>query len=239
MTRTRSSMSAVCIATMSVTLALTAVPRVRAQNAELQQRVAEIKQAIAANKQMLAQYTWHEQQTVSVKGQVRKYEQYAVRIGPDGKPQKTPLDTAANAAGKPGGVKGDIAEKKVKEYEDYAKQMAALAQSYAQPNPAKLQQLAQQGQVTLGSSGGPSTTELVIHNYVKQGDSVTVAFDRTAKALTSLHVGSYLSKPSDAVTISAQYVREPDGPNHVQDLLVDGVSKQLTLKIENSLYQKL
>jgi hypothetical protein len=34
---------------------------VKAQNPELQQRVAEVKQSMAQNKQALAQYTWVEQ----------------------------------------------------------------------------------------------------------------------------------------------------------------------------------
>ena len=45
---------------------------VKAQNPELQQRLAEIKQAMAQNKQALAQYTWVEQVTISLKGEQKK-----------------------------------------------------------------------------------------------------------------------------------------------------------------------
>jgi hypothetical protein len=42
-----------------------------AQNPQLQEHIAEIKQASAA-KQALARYTWQEQQTISIKGEVKK-----------------------------------------------------------------------------------------------------------------------------------------------------------------------
>lgn len=62
---------------------------INAQNPELQQRVAEIKQSAAKNKQALAQYTWVEQVTISLKGQEKKVEHFQARLGPDGKTQKT------------------------------------------------------------------------------------------------------------------------------------------------------
>src|SRR5580700_9420606 len=75
----------------------------KAQNPELQQRLAEVKQAMAQNKQALAQYTWIEQVTISLKGEQKKQEQYQVRLGPDGNPQKTSLDSPANTSSSEGG----------------------------------------------------------------------------------------------------------------------------------------
>jgi hypothetical protein len=65
---------------------------VSAKSPELQQKVAEVKEAMAANKQALAQYTWQEQVTVSLKGEQKKQEHFQVRLGPEGKPQKQWLD---------------------------------------------------------------------------------------------------------------------------------------------------
>jgi pyruvate-formate lyase-activating enzyme len=43
-----------------------------AQNPELQQHVSDIQQSMAKNKQSLAQYTWNEQVTISLKGEEKK-----------------------------------------------------------------------------------------------------------------------------------------------------------------------
>ena len=77
----------------------------------------------------------------------------------------------------------------------------------------------------------------MIKNYVKQGDSVTFTLDPQAKALQSLAVDSYLSDPSDAVKISAQFAKLADGTNHVASTLINGVSKELTVNDVNSNYQ--
>ena len=74
-----------------------------AQSPEMQQRIAEIKAASAKNKQALMSYSWNEQDTISIKGDVKKVQHYQVRLGPDGKPQKTSLDPPTEAAPPSGG----------------------------------------------------------------------------------------------------------------------------------------
>src|SRR5580704_13327024 len=120
----------------------------RAQDGELQKRVTEIKEYLALNKMVLAQYRWQESQTVSVKGEVKKEELFQVQIGPDGQPQKTNLDPGESSGGSKHRIKED--------YENYGKEIAALAQSYGQPEPGRVQQLFEQGNVLLGSAGAPN-----------------------------------------------------------------------------------
>ena len=55
-----------------------------------------MKEAAAKNKQAMAQYTWVEQINISLKGEQKKQEHFQVRLGPDGKPQKTSLDPPAD-----------------------------------------------------------------------------------------------------------------------------------------------
>src|SRR6516162_6366751 len=74
-----------------------------AQGPQLQEQIAAIKHALAANKQELAQYTWVEQDTIILKGEEKKQDHFQVRLGPDGKPQKTSLDAPqADPAGHQG-----------------------------------------------------------------------------------------------------------------------------------------
>jgi hypothetical protein len=215
-------------------------PNATAQNPQLQEHMAQIKQAMSLNKQVLAQYTWQEQQTVSIKGEVKKQELYQVQLGPDGKPQKTALDPEeASSGGRKHGIKHRVVEKKKEEFEDYAKEIATLAQSYVQPDPGKLQQLYDQGNVMLGSAGAPNEIRIVIQNYSKQGDTVTIIFNKEQQAIQSLQISSYLDDPKDAVKISAQFAQLPNGPNHVSNVVVNGVSKELTVQMQNSNYQKL
>src|ERR1700693_1339418 len=90
-------------------------PQAMPQNPQLQQHVAEIKQYLSLNKQVLAQYTWPESQTVSAKGEVKKQELFQVRMGPDGQPMKTDLTPDESSGGRKHGIKHRIKE----DYENY------------------------------------------------------------------------------------------------------------------------
>jgi hypothetical protein len=211
-----------------------------AQNPELQQKVAEVKQAMAANKQALAQYTWLETVTVSLKGEQKKQEHFQVRLGPDGKPQKQSLDAPQEAAPSGGRLKQHVVEKKKDEYKEYVDQIKDLIQQYVPPDKDMLEQAAQKGNVALGPAGGaPGEYRLVLSNYVKPGDNMTLVFDRAQKALVNVSIASYLSDPSDAVKVSVSFTGIPGGPGHVDSEMIDGVSKQLAIVIANSNYQHL
>jgi hypothetical protein len=211
-----------------------------AQNQELQERVAEMKEAAAKNKQAMAQYTWNEQITISLKGEQKKQEHFQVRLGPDGKPQKTSLDPPAQPAESGGRLKKRIVEKKKEEYKDYADQMKALAQQYVPPDKDMIQQAYAQGNITLGSvAGAPGELQLVIHNYLKPQDSMTLVFDKTQKQILRVQIASYMDDPKDAMNLTVQFTREPSGLNHVSSMVIDGVSKQLNIATQNSNYQHL
>jgi hypothetical protein len=210
-----------------------------AQNPELQQRVAEVKESSAKNKQALASYSWTETVTISLKGEQKKQEHFQVRLGPDLKPQKTSLDPPAEAAAPSGGrVKQRVVAKKKEEYKDYADQMKALAQQYVPPDKDLLQQAYAKGNFTLGPAAGNSNElQLIIHNYLKPQDSMTLVFDKTQKALLQVKIASYMDDPKDVMNLTVTFTSLPDGTNHVSNLVIDGVSKQLNIAIQNSNYQ--
>jgi hypothetical protein len=224
------------IVTAAAALLLSALP-FHAQNPEVQQKLGEIKAASAANKQALAHYTWQEQQTTSIKGDVKKQQVFQVSVGPDGQQQKTQIGGSQAAPPSGGRLKQHVVEKKTAEFKDYGAQIADLAKQYTQPDPGRLQAAFQAGNVSLQSGGGEGEFTLVIKNYVKPNDSVTLVFNKQQKAIQSVHVASYLDSPSDGVTIAAEFAKLPDGTNHVTGTQVDGVSKQLTVVTQNSNYR--
>jgi hypothetical protein len=231
------------LAVLFVLLASLISNPVRAQNPELQQRVAEIEQMAAKNKQALAQYTWVEQVTISLKGEQKKQEQFQVRLGPDGNPQKTSLDPPASSSSSEGGrprrLREHVIAKKTEEYTQYADQMKALAQQYLPPSKERLQQAYEQGNVTLSPAAAPNELELVIHNYLKPQDSLTLVFDRAQKQLLRVQIASYMDGPKDKMNLTVQYNRLPDGSNQISNVVIDGVSKQMNVATQNSDYQHL
>jgi hypothetical protein len=217
----------------ALTQAIVATPT-SAQSASAQAKIAAIEAAVKKNKQMLGGYTWQQQETVSVRGDVKKTALYQVQLGPDGKPVKVDISQSQPASQRKFGIRHRITQ----DYVDYGKQIASLAGSYTAPQPGRIKQLYAQGHVTLKSGGAPGLDAIVISNYVKPGDTVTLTFNRAQKAIVSLNVASYLSGPSDVVTIAVQFAQLPDGTSHASTITVNGQSKSLTVQDVNSNYEK-
>lgn len=210
-----------------------------AQAAMLQQRVAELKEATAKNKLALAQYTWVEKVTVFLKGQQKKTERFQVRNGADGKPIKTPLDSPQPAAAPQGGrLRQRIVARKKEEYEDYADQMKTLAQRCLPPDNDAIQAAYAKGNISITPGAADRELKIVIVNYVKPGDSMTLLFDQEQKLVRSIKIASYMDSPSDAMNLSVQFAKLPDGPSHPTTATIEGVSKQLTVTTQNSDYRK-
>ena len=64
-------------------------------------------------------------------------------------------------------------------------------------------------------------------------------FDKEQKQLVSLQIASWLDDPKDAMNLTVKMSRLPDGVSHVDSMVLEGVSKQLKVAIQNSNYQHL
>ena len=163
-----------------------------------------------------------------------------MRLGPDGKPQKQSLDPPPAPPEHEGRLKKHIVEKKTEEYKEYADQIKELVQQYVPPERDLIGQAYEKGNIMLGPQpGAPGQYRLVISNYLKQGDNMTLVIDKTQKELMSLSIGTYLDDPKDAVNVTVLFSPIAGGPNHVSAETINGVSKQLTVAIQNSNYQHL
>jgi hypothetical protein len=235
------------LAASVLAIGATSIHSLVAQNPDMQQKVADLKAAMAKNKQALAQYTWVETDTISLKGEQKKQDQYQVTLGPDGKPQKTPMNQPAaqpaqqESSGRRGGrLKEHVVEKKKEEYKDYADSIKTLIQQYVPPDKDAIEQARQKGNISASPEAGtPGQFKLVITNYIKQGDNMTLVVDKATKNLVSLSIATYLNDPKDAVNVTVQFAAMPGGPNHVASQTINGVSKQLTIAVQNSNYQKI
>jgi len=218
-------------------------PHLHAQGAaDLQARIGELKESMARNKEALSHYTWKETVHIILKGDEKRTEHFEVRQGPDGKPVKTPLDPSdtAQQPAEGGRLRQRVVAKKKEEYREYADQMKELAQHYVPPDKDAIQDAYAKGNIAIIPEGSvPGLIKLVIHNYYKPGDTVTLSFDKNEKLLRSISVASWMDDPQDAMNLTVAFDRLPDATNHVSNVTVEGVRKQLTVKTANSDYRKI
>jgi hypothetical protein len=205
-----------------------------AQSGQLQQAIQQVRAQLSQNQQRLGRYSWQMTQTVSVRGTVKQTTVYQVELGPNGTQLKSVLSqSSAGGSDRKFGIRHRIQEN----YQQYAAAVGALAQSYAQLNPSTVQQLYAQGRVSLRAAGTPGYAQIVIHGYAKPGDSVVLTVRTNPKALVSYNVSSYLSDPSDGVTMQALFGTLGDGTRYVSNVTVNGETKNLTITQTSSNFQ--
>lgn len=173
-------------------------------------------------------------QTVSVRGEVKQTTVYQVELGPNGTQLKSVLSQSSSGGSKRRfGVRHRIQE----DYQQYATAAGALAESYAHLNPSTIQQLYGQGRVSLRAAGTPGYAQIVLHGYLKPGDQVVLTLHTNPKSLVSYDVSSYLSDPSDGVTMHAAFATLPDGTRYVSNVTVNGEAKNVTIAQTSANFQ--
>jgi hypothetical protein len=204
---------------------------------DLQQTLAAAKESAAQNQQALRSYGWVEKVELSLKGEVKNTTVNSCRYGPDGKLQKTAV-VEPPPPQKKRGLKGKVIEKKTGELKAEMQAAVALVHQYVPPDPALMQVVANAGGVSLAQSG-PTAVLLKFAGYLKQGDALSLTFDRSVKALSQLDVTSYLDSPQDAVTFRVVFQSLPGGPDHPGSVVLGMPARQIEVRITNSSYQKL
>jgi hypothetical protein len=204
---------------------------------DLQQRLAAVKQSIAANQQALRSYTWLEKTELSLKGEVKATKVDSCRYGPDGKVQKTPV-VQPPPPEKKRGLKGKIVANKTEDMKEELQATAALIQQYVPPAPDQIQVVMNAGTASLGQAG-PNLVAFTFPGYAKQGDALTITFDKAMTALRQLDVKTWLEKPEEPATLRIVMQSMPNGISFPGSIVLSIPASKIEVRITKSNYQKL
>ena len=207
---------------------------------EMQQKIAALKQSLAQSKQSEKQYTWTETTQISLKGETKSTKRSTCQYGPDGKVQKTPIDSgqpAQSGGKKQRGLKAKVVEKKKDEMQDYMERAASLIKRYVPPDPARLQEVFKEGKAEIQQLGG-GVVNLVFHDYAKPGDALSLAVNGSNNTMQGVTVKSYLDEPGDAVNLNVRYDNLVDGTNYVAETVLDATAKKIQVRTTNSGHHK-
>ncbi len=209
-------------------------------NPEMQQKLAALKQSMAENKQKLHHYQWVETQQITLKGEQKPERVSQCSYGPNGQVQKVPLgNQPQQQQGRQGKLRERIVEKKTDEMKEYMQQVQSLLSMYVPPKSQLIQQAVQNHNVSIDKTMGSGPTQIVIKNYAKPGDQLTLGFDTASKKITAINVNTYMDNPKDAVTLAVQMASLPDGTNYAQQTVLNATQKQIQVTTTNSNYAKI
>jgi hypothetical protein len=219
-------------------------PQGQAAGGGQQDHVAALKQTLQKGMALARKYEWVETTTILMKGEEKSKKQNRCYYGADGKVQKTSLDQPQQQAQDQGGGRGrrggrmkeQVVEKKKGEMKDYMEKAAALIHSYVPPDPAQIQVAKEAGRVAVDPQAG-GKVRLVISQYLKPGDSLTIDLDPATNKLLGLGVNSYLDTKEDVVTLAVQMSSLPDGAIFAGQTTLEAKAKSITVFVQNTGYR--
>ena len=203
---------------------------------DLQQRLAAVKQSIAANQQALRSYTWLEKTELSLKGEVKATKVDSCRYGPDGKVQKTPV-VQPPPPEKKRGLRGKIVANKTEEMKEELQATVALIQQYVPPDSGQIQVVMNAGAASV-SQAGPQNLAFTFPGYAKQGDALTVTFDKAITGLRQIDVKTWLEKPEEPAMLKVVMQSMPNGITFPGSIVLSIPASKLDVRITKSNYQK-
>jgi hypothetical protein len=210
------------------------------QNPSLEQQIAEIRAVESENHKALAEYSWQEQETITVKGKVERQRSFEVQLEPDGRLRRTALDLPEgnfSQTEKEGGMHEWATQKKKRALMIYAQEVKELAETYVHFDTGSLQRAYEQGDIASEPATGTSVKKLSVRNYLKPGDLVTMAFSQQDK-IQSLEVSSYLTDLKEPIHILAEFVNARDGLNHVDVATATAPKKGFSIVIRKLAYER-
>ena len=209
---------------------------VAAQAPDLAARVEALKASLAASRAALQKYQWIETTTITLNGEVKAVKTAQASYGPDGQVQK--FDTSPPSAPPPGGIRGRIMEHKKEELTAAMQQAVALVKTYVPPQAAKIAAAKAAGNVSLAMPAGGGV-QLVIVNYEKPGDRLTVTVDPSTNRVLGLSVDTWADAPSDKVTLTVTMATLPGGISYAATSNLYIASKGLGVTVNNGNYATL
>ena len=204
---------------------------------DLQQRLAAVMQSVAANQQALRSYTWLEKTELSLKGEVKATKVDSCRYGPDGKVQKTPV-VQPPPPEKKRGLRGKIVASKTEEMKEELEATVGLIQQYVPPDSGLIQVVINAGTASIGQAG-PDLLAFNFPGYAKQGDALTITFDKGVTGLRQIDVRTWLDKPEEPATLRVVMQSMPNGISFPGSIVLSIPASKIEVRITKSNYQRL
>ena len=199
------------------------------------QQDQKFAQAMKQNAQALRQYSWKSRSEVRKDGEGKSTKLFMTRYAADGTQVQVLLEEDSAKLPK-FGLRGMIAKKKKEEAGKLIQALQALAKSYGELPPAKMQEFMSKATVKLEQNTAQPLLRLEATNVLQPNDSMIIWLDANTRRQRRIEINSsYDAKP---VRIVSEFKDLPGGPTYLARSTVDYPREELTLTVENFEHQR-
>jgi hypothetical protein len=192
----------------------------------------QVSAAAAANRAQLANYVWTRTVQVFVGGELKNTVVSSQAVGPDGKIVTTAVSSSPTDK-VPGGIRGDIAKKKIAEMKAYVDDALQVSVTYLYMSKGKMVDFFDNG----GISQSGSTITIKGSNVNKPNDQLTMQVATGTLAYISQIFSSTVTS-GDAISGTINYKTFSNGLTAINNGELDLPAKNMKLMVSNTGYAK-
>ncbi|MBV9929079.1 MAG: hypothetical protein JOZ96_28975 [Acidobacteria bacterium] len=190
----------------------------------------QFAQAQQENAKRLRQYSWKSRTEVRKDGETKSTQLHLVRYDADGNVQQT-LVSSTSPQLPTRGLRGFIAKKKKEEFVELLDELKAVAKSYGQLPPERMQRFMAGAAVAPEKTARGSFVRLQGRDVLQPGDTMTVWLDAATRRQRRVEVQTTLQgKP---VRLVSEFQDLTEGPTYLARSVIEYPSRELTVTAEN------
>lgn len=192
----------------------------------------QVSAAAAANRAQLASYVWTRTVQIFADGELKVTNVSSLSVGPDGKIVTTAVSSIP-AKPLPGGIRGDMAKKKIEEIKKYVDDALQVSSGYLYMSKGKMVDFFDNG----GISQSGNTITVTGSNVNKPNDQLTMNVATGTLAYISQSFKSTITN-GDAISGTINYKTFSNGLTAINNSELDLPAKNMKLMVSNTNYAK-
>jgi hypothetical protein len=175
----------------------------------------------------LRKYEWKSRVEVRREGETKSSQLFLMRYGADGNLQRTLIEGTQPSEAPRMPLKRIIVKKKTREFQETVAELSALAQSYANLSPERMQALLASANVITPVAGPSDALQVEAKNVLKTGDLLTLWIDSGTHQQRKVEIRTFLD--DHPVTVVSEFRSLPQGPTYAARVVAEYPRERMQL----------
>ena len=204
-----------------------------------QDKVAAFRQMLAQNQAKRRTYTWLETTHMAYDGTIKMTKVSDCQYQ-GSNPRPTCTEMSLQQAPPPSGfLRRRIAERKGEELRAYMDTVKTLVASYVPVNGELVRKAYESGNVLMSQDPSTGTDKLIVTNYKQMGDTITIVYRASTKAIVSVALSTYVGQASAPVTANITFATLPSGVFYAYQKTLNVRQKGVTITVTATDFSEL
>jgi hypothetical protein len=180
-------------------------------SAQMDQQFAQAQQH---NVLALRKYEWKSRTEIQKDGETKKVQLALVRYDSDGNLQKTVISSTPEPDIPKFGIRRAVAKKKIGDFRDTLAELEALAKSYSELPPDRMQRFMATATITPELTAQQKLVRIAGRAVLQSGDSMTVFVDASSRKQRRIEIQTWLDQKPVRIVSEFQDLAQ-GGPTYV------------------------